>query len=283
MREQSMRAAPAGVPGQPSGYAADPCTPAHWTRPVHSERSDQRRAEPAGPKVSSEAAPPLLTSHALRTKSSAWKDRLARFRRRNVFFDDYYGLGQSSATNRGPLPERSDALDERSDEDCRLILDFTLGIIDRKYQLYEWTETKIGTLVSIDSLIIGGVLVLATQDSFGIGKSFWNKAFFIAPLIVLGVSIMFSLAHTVPKMDSGIGNLSFRNLRQTASTERYSPKEYLEGMSRLTLRDMIVQNSNQIKGMNSIIMTNQRELRRGVLSTILGVALTLVWILSQVI
>ena len=226
--------------------------------------------------------PPEETGSDGGEENHPWRDRLARVRRRVVFFNDYYGMAESAPT-KGPLPERSEALDSRSDEDCQLILEFTLGIIDRKYQLYEWTETKISTLISIDGLIVGGVLVLAAQDNFGIGSSSWDKLFFVAPLVVLAFSIMFSLAHTVPKMDSGIGNLNFRNLRQVAATERFTPEEYLERIGHLTLREMIVQNSNQIKGMNSIIMTNQRELRRAVLSTIVGVGLTVLWILSHVI
>jgi hypothetical protein len=180
-----------------------------------------------------------------------------------------------------PLPRHSDRLDERSDEDCRLIYDFTLTILDKKYDLYNWTEMKINTLISVNGILIGGSLVLASRSEVDFGTAPTDYLLIGTPLAVLILSLVLCLMHIVPQMDSGIGNQGFRNLRQVAGTQLYSPHEYLDALSRLTLRDMIIQNSNQIKGMNAIIMRNQRILRRAVTATIGGVFLLTIWIAYQ--
>jgi len=180
------------------------------------------------------------------------------------------------ATN--TLPHNSAILDGRTSDEVRDIYDFTLDILEKKYNLYEWTHNKLNTLVSINSLVIGGILVLSTSDKFKLHETRLDHVLFVLPIITLVTSIGMSLWSTLPKMDAGIGNRQFRNLRQVVGTDTYTPVQYLDTISGLTLRDMVVQNVNQIKGMNRIIMKNQLELRRVTFLVLISFALIIVWI-----
>lgn len=177
------------------------------------------------------------------------------------------------------LPTFSAHLDARSEEEVAAVLEFTYTVLDKKYSLYEWTHNKLNTLVSINGLAVGGMLVLATSSHQSITGSAWvHWTVFVLAITAFSVSIALSLYNTLPKMDSGIGNKTFGNLRQVVSTEALSPRDYLDRVSALTRRDMIVQNVNQIKGMNSIVWKNQREIRTVTILSMIGLSLLVLWV-----
>lgn len=134
---------------------------------------------------------------------------------------------------------------------------YALDILSKKYHLYDWCEDKISTLVTIDGLLIGGLLlVINLREITG-----WARlASFSLSLALLMGSILISLWHVIPVMYSG--RSSRRNPRTVVGTEAYSTNlEYARAVMRLSLKDMIAVDLDQIRGMNKNIMRNQRAIR----------------------
>lgn len=180
------------------------------------------------------------------------------------------------------LPNRSAVLDSRADNEVADIYDFTLTIIDKKYDLYEWTHNKLNTIITIDGFVIGGMLALHTSATFKLRPGTFSLVVFDWALVFLAFAIGIALWNTNPRMDAGIGNLQFRNLRQVASTETFGGQEFLDAISALDKREMVVQNVNQIKGMNRIIWKNQAEVRHVTFLSLIGLALMVLWVIYEI-
>jgi hypothetical protein len=129
-----------------------------------------------------------------------------------------------------------------------------------------WCESKIYSLITVDSLLFGALfLVVGTRVHV---TSALNKSDFGVTVAFLATSLVISLWHIEPKMDSRVGN--YDNPRSSIGIARKSKEEYLASLMSLDLEKMIEFNSSQIKGMNKIIMTNQRAIRLASFATIVG-------------
>lgn len=155
---------------------------------------------------------------------------------------------------------------------------YALDILAKKYHLYDWCEKKISTLVTIDGLLIGGLLLVIDLDAL----SRWKMlACFGLSLALLMGSILISLWHVIPVMYGG--RSSRRNPRTVVGTETYSTnREYIDAVMSLSLEDMIRVDLDQIRGMNKNIMRNQRAIRTAVKLT-MAALIPLVFLVALVI
>jgi hypothetical protein len=153
--------------------------------------------------------------------------------------------------------------------------DYSLGLVENKYSLYVWCEEKIGQLIAVDGLLLGGLLVLLNTSGTLLGGSL---LLFCCATVFLSFSLVLSLGHAIPKMNSGIGNEV--NLRTVIGTEALKTEEYYKNLVGLSIEDMIWLNVCQLKGMNKIIMANRNAIRRAAIMTALGLIQLLGFLVS---
>jgi len=146
------------------------------------------------------------------------------------------------------------------------ILEYSADINRHRYDLYMWCESKIYSLITVDSLLFGALfLVVGTRVHV---TSVINKCDLGFTVACLAASLVISLWHIEPKMDSRVGN--YDNPRSSIGIAKKSKEEYLETLMKLDLSKMIEFNSSQIMGMNKIIMGNQRAIKFASVATIIG-------------
>jgi len=160
----------------------------------------------------------------------------------------------------------------------KTILDYSLDILEKKYSLYMWCETKVQTLVTLNGLLLAGVFVIVGN----IGASgLLSMSLLAITLTFLFSSLVISLWHINPLMYSGRTKL--KNLRTTIGTEAYSSnQEYINEMMNLNIRKMIELDAEQIRGMNRNVMRDQRAIKWGVRLTAFAV-IFLVFFLASVL
>ena len=146
---------------------------------------------------------------------------------------------------------------------------YSLDVLSKKYDLYDWCETKINTLVTVDGILLGALVLLFGGDKFAL-KGAINLGLATAAALLFTASLGFSLYHVDPKMWSG-RITDQKNLRTVKGTENYqSNEEYIKAMMALDLQSMIRVNCHQIRGMNANIWKNYRAIRFAVVTTIGG-------------
>lgn len=159
-----------------------------------------------------------------------------------------------------------------------MILEYAHDILEKKYALYMWCETKVQTLVTLDGLLLGGVFLAV--GSIGV-SGVLSVSLLATTLLFLLSSLVISLWHVKPLMFSGRTKL--KNLRTVIGTEAYSSnEEYTNEMMNLNIRRMIELNAEQIRGMNKNIMKDQRAITWGVRFTTISI-LPLVLFLASVL
>lgn len=150
-------------------------------------------------------------------------------------------------------------------------IEYTQDILDKRYFLYSWCETKNATLAAVNSFLLGAQFV-------AINALFENKAVFNLPLMVAAgllyaTATIIVLWHVEPLMRSGRLK-GQRNVRSVMGVEQYGSKEeYFRAIQLLDLPSMLRHNTDQIYGMNRNIMKNQSALRIAATMTILGIVL----------
>lgn len=176
-------------------------------------------------------------------------------------------LGANSKLSATPQSHQSER-DELSDSRLKLHYDFTVGIIDKQYRSYVWNDGKVQALVTIDTALIAGLLlILQVFDTVNtlafvlIGFSF----------IFLLTSFFVCLIHAVPRMHSGIGNQE--NLRTIIGIVNLKKEEYHAKIRQLDLAEIIKMNCWQIAGMSKNNMRSHKLIRFGAIQTIIGVLL----------
>jgi hypothetical protein len=155
------------------------------------------------------------------------------------------------------------------------ILAYSNGILERKYDLYMWCEAKVGTLVTLDGLLLGGLFVIIKFNEI---SGFVDLSLLFLILSLMLSSLVISLWHTKPLMFSG--RTRSRNLRTVIGTEAYSSsQEYLDEMMTLSIEKMIALNVEQIRGMNKNIWVDQKAINLGVRLTAFSVfpLVLLIW------
>ncbi len=155
---------------------------------------------------------------------------------------------------------------EAEDKRMKLVLEFTTDIIDKQYRSYVWNDGKVQALVTIDTALIAGILLILQVFSH---VSTFAFILLGCSFVCLLISSLVCLVHAVPKIDSGVGNQS--NLRTMVGISPLSKQQYHEAMLSQSLDKMIEMNCWQITGMCKNNMRSHHLIRRGVRLTISGV------------
>lgn len=150
--------------------------------------------------------------------------------------------------------------------DLKPAFDFTADIIDKQYRSYIWNDGKVQALVTMDTALIAGILlILQTFNQV----PFWTFIPLAFSFLFLLSSFLFCLVHAIPKIHSGIGNED--NLRTMVGITCLEKEKYHEKVTALNLEDMVRMNCWQISGMCKNNLRSHQLIRRGVRLTISGV------------
>ncbi len=164
------------------------------------------------------------------------------------------------------LDKKSQLYTNDSNYNLKQNYDFTLDIIDKQYRSYVWNDGKIQALVTIDTALIAGILlVLQTLKIINVFVFILLALSFIFLLI----SFLVCLIHAIPRIHSGVGNQA--NLRTMVGINRFSKEEYNSKILELDLAEMLRMNCWQITGMCKNNMRSHELIKFGVIFTIIGV------------
>lgn len=156
---------------------------------------------------------------------------------------------------------------------------FVLDILSWKYWLFDWSEQKISTLVTIDSLLLGALFLAVDSASI---EGWHMISLFCFSIVSLLISILISLWHVLPLMYSGRSDPE--NPRTSYGIEKYeSNVTYKNTLTALSLEEMIGFDSDQIRGMNKNIFRYQRAIRWAAWMTILGLLPTVALVALTVV
>ncbi len=159
------------------------------------------------------------------------------------------------------------------------IYDFSIDVLGKRYDTYQWCEDKVNTLVTLNGLLIGALFV--TIDKIFSKSECLNFVMASLAILFLATSLALSLYHIIPKMNSG---RITRNIRTVIGTEQFDSNEsYFDEYLKLELIDMVKLNTEQIRGMNKNIMKNQIAIRIAAICSIIGMVLFLVLIFNFII
>ncbi len=155
--------------------------------------------------------------------------------------------------------------------------ELSVELLQRKYHLYDWTEQKINSLISLNGLLLAAIFVLISNRSPWTGTL--RPLLAIACVGPLMASATSCLWHIVPTMNSRrVPDNELKNVvGSVKGIEAYaSNDEYYDKIMSMPLEDMIWSNVAQVRGMNKNIMRNTTALNFAALSTGVGlVALVL--------
>ena len=187
------------------------------------------------------------------------------------------------------------------------ILNWSYVVGDKQYFLYSWNDAKVSGLITVDAALMAGILFVlqlldfsspnnqaatqatqtATQNT-GLYLGVFPLIFFAISFILLALSIIFSLVHTIPKLNSKMGN--GRNLKTMIGINRYrlmqnmlggkkhfsAEAEYFKNVQNFTEDDLLEMNVLQIMGMNTNNIKSHRIIRKGVIATIISIIMIIV-------
>lgn len=149
-----------------------------------------------------------------------------------------------------------------------MMFEFTKDILDKQFRTYAWSEGKLQALVTIDAALVAGSLVLAGAFRGSDSKGYLPM---VPAVICLIVSFLVCLWHTIPWIDSGIGN--DKNLRTITCARRFSKEDYYMHVSALRPEDLIRLTAWQVAGMSRNNIRSERLIKSGVVLTIFGTLL----------
>lgn len=161
---------------------------------------------------------------------------------------------------KNPLQEKSTQIND--------IIAYTNDIIDKQYRSYTWNDTKVQALITIDTALIAGILLIFQIYSSIYGLVLYIFGFSFGLLII---SSLICLYHSIPQINSKIGNED--NLRTMVGIKNYTKEEYHTRILKLNLKTMVKMNCNQISGMCKNNMRSYNLIKRGAYLTIIGVIL----------
>ena len=165
-------------------------------------------------------------------------------------------------------------------------IEFLASLLERKYSLYDWTETKIASLIALDGLLLAAAFVLLDSRDARRLPTFRGDliettlppALTFLTVLPLLISLLICLWHITPSMNSqttpqpelsrAMG--SVQGLALHGSREAFRTR-----VDQLTKADIIWSQTAQIWGMNMNILKNTRAVRVAVrCSTVGTLALT---------
>ena len=160
--------------------------------------------------------------------------------------------------------------DQNNKDKWYLIYEHTLSIIDKQYRSYTWNDSKVQSLITIDAALFAGTLVI--RQIFG-NMNVIATTFLICTMAAQIVSLIVSLIHIIPKINSKIGNeLNLRTIVGISPyTKTQTKDDYLTKMCEADIHEMIKQNCYQIVGMCKNNLRSEAFIRAAVILTIIGI------------
>ncbi|MFK7953080.1 MAG: hypothetical protein AB8B73_09555 [Ekhidna sp.] len=149
-------------------------------------------------------------------------------------------------------------------ENLELKLSYTKDILDKRYALYSWLDTKTNLSLAINSALLGfSYLLLNNHNEVEI---IYIKIIILISVLLIGFSILISLSLTNPTMKTPIWKMKKSSLidkqpRTSIGIALYEPDEYLNHMLTINTTEMITYNSDQIVKMNSNINLASKKLK----------------------
>ena len=187
-----------------------------------------------------------------------------------------------SSLERDQLPQsRPVKLTAPSDE--LVAFQFSQSILDRRYALEAWLDSRSNWLLSIQSILVGAVLIFATKANLSVPAIIFVAASLFALLAGLGVS----LYRSIPKFRSrrqisGDGEFGTRNPRTTLGIETFGAHEYRELMCSLSISEMIAYNADQIRQVNAVVVEELKLSVAPVLATAVGLLAAVFAVVTQI-
>ena len=158
---------------------------------------------------------------------------------------------------------------DNSDKKLINLINFTYDIVDKQYRSYVWNDGKIQALVTIDTALIAGLLLIF-QSNWKIANLFFVITLLLSFLFLV-ISFIICLVHAIPKIHSGIGQSD--NLRTMVGISQIDKYKYHKEMLRVDLTEILRMNCWQISGMCRNNLRSHKLIWYGALNTIIGVTL----------
>lgn len=185
-------------------------------------------------------------------------------------------------------------------QDFEKLLEWTYIVGDKQYYLYSWNDAKVSGLITVDAALMAGILFVLQllDDSQRLQLSVFTLIVYGLSFVVLALSIVFCLFHTIPKLNSKMGTGS--NLKTMIGINRYreiqnvlggknhfrAEKYYLECVKHLSNEELLEMNIYQIIGMNTNNIRSHAIIRKGVIATIISILLlilaTIMFVVSNI-
>jgi hypothetical protein len=161
--------------------------------------------------------------------------------------------------------------------------EFSQSILDRRYALEAWLDSRANWLLSVQSILVGAVLVFATKTTLHAPAI----VLVAASLSVLVAGLGVSLYRSIPRFRSrrqiaGDGDFGTRNPRTTFGIETFEAHEYRELLCSLSIPEMIAYNADQIRQVNAILVEELKMSIVPVLATAVGLLTAILAVVVQI-
>ncbi len=174
---------------------------------------------------------------------------------------------------------------EVTTDDRDKLLQWTYEVGDKQYFLYSWNDTKVAGLLTVDSILMAGILFILQllDNKINMMLSLTALALYAISFSLLALSIIFCLIHTIPKLNSKMGH--GHNLKTMIGINRFAviqkmlggkkffnaEQSYFNSVKGLSADDLLELNIYQILGMNTNNIRSHEIIRKGVQVTIISV------------
>jgi len=152
---------------------------------------------------------------------------------------------------------------------------FTLDIVDKQYRSYIWNDGKVQAMATIDAALLAAIFIVIQVFKNITG---WAVFFLSSSFILLAVSLIISLRHAIPKLDSGVGNQD--NLRSIIGIVELEKQDYHKAILNLSKDEMISMNCHQISGMARNCLESQKIIKKSVMLKSFSILLLIVAVTS---
>ena len=140
-------------------------------------------------------------------------------------------------------------------------IEYSKDILDKRYHLYTWMETKINLSLMINTILLGFSYFLLDKSTF-----ICSQILIILSILLIGYSLLKCLFLINPIMKSTLWKKHGKKLidkqpRISIGIETFEIEEYHNCMKIMSLKDMLKYNVDQILKMNRIVNTYSRQLK----------------------
>jgi len=146
----------------------------------------------------------------------------------------------------------------------------------KQLDLYDWCETKVSTLATIDTILFGVATLFLDKIMFvnevnNARLTILNTVMVLLLLTPLFISLIIALWHIRPKMGKGKATSTRSNHRSVSGIHHFKSKDaYKTHFEKLTIKELCEDLISKIYGMNNNIWKNQKSIKIAVLFDLIG-------------